>query len=181
MRYQSSIAYGEFLSSLRKSPKLLASCLVEGDKIVPEMMQNVIQSLAGGVYGSCLLPEDKILVLKLLRHLILLQIVPSDDPRRLTRPGTCAFSRFYSVFHESLFSAKLFLTAALNGPIMQLLMEDEMFLDIDPNKAPERFPPSERLKKFGKEGTLEYQTKLQQYRHWTVSCWCIKNFMYFPE
>ncbi|XP_014203892.1 GTPase-activating protein and VPS9 domain-containing protein 1 isoform X2 [Copidosoma floridanum] len=167
--YQSCIAYGEFLSSLRKSPKLLASCLVEGDKIVPEMMQNVIQSLASGLYGSCLLPEDKILVLKLLRHLILLQIVPSDNPRRLLRHGTCAFSRFYSVFHESLFSAKLFLTAALNGPIMQLLIEDEMFLDIDPDKAPIRFPPCERLKKFGKEGTVEYQTKLQRYRVWTVN------------
>ncbi|KAJ8683166.1 hypothetical protein QAD02_018958 [Eretmocerus hayati] len=169
LRYQSCIAYGEFLSSLRTSPKLLAYCLVEGDKVVPEMMQNVIQSLASGLYGSCLLPEDKILVLKLLRHLMLLQIVPSDNPRRLLRHGTCAFSRFYSVFHESLFSAKLFLTAALNGPIMQLLMEDEMFLDIDPDKAPIRFPPEERLRKFGKEGTAEYQTKLKQYRLWTVN------------
>ncbi|XP_058798185.1 receptor-mediated endocytosis protein 6 homolog isoform X2 [Phymastichus coffea] len=169
LRYQSCIAYGEFLSTLRSLPKLLASCLVEGDKIVPEMMQNVVQSLASGLYGSCLLSEDKILVLKLLRHLMFLQVVPSDNPRRLLRHGTCAFSRFYSVFHESLFSAKLFLTAALNGPIMQLLMEDEMFLDIDPDKAPIRFPPSERLKKFGKEGTAEYQTKLQRYRQWTVS------------
>ena len=169
LHYQPCIAYGEFLNTLRTSPKLLASYLVEGDKIVPEMMPSIIQSLASGLYGSCLLPEDKILVLKLLRHLMLLQIVPSDNPRRLLRHGTCAFSRFYSVFHESLFSAKLFLTAALNGPIMQLLMEDEMFLDIDPDKAPIRFPPSERLNKFGKEGTVEYQTKLQRYRHWTVS------------
>ncbi|XP_011497747.1 PREDICTED: GTPase-activating protein and VPS9 domain-containing protein 1 isoform X3 [Ceratosolen solmsi marchali] len=169
LHHQPCIAYGEFLSSLRTSVKLLASCLVEGDKIVPEMMQGIIQSLASGLYGSCLLPEDKILVLKLLRHLMLLQIVPSDNPRRLLRHGTCAFSRFYSVFHESLFSAKLFLTAALNGPIMQLLMEDEMFLDIDPDKATVRFHPNEKLKKFGKEGTVEYQTKLQRYRHWTVN------------
>lgn len=55
------------------------------------------------------------------------------------RHGSCAFSRLYSVFHEGLFSAKLFLTAALHGPIMQLLMEDERFLDIDPEKAPIRF------------------------------------------
>ncbi|OXU23185.1 hypothetical protein TSAR_004014 [Trichomalopsis sarcophagae] len=168
LRYQPCIAYGEFLSSLRTSPKLLASCLAEGDKIVPDMMQNVIQSLASGLYGSCLLPEDKILVLKLLRHLMLLQIVPSENPRKLLHK-TCAFSIFYSVFHESLFSAKLFLTAALNGPIMQLLMEDEMFLDIDPDKAPIRYAPGERLKKFGKEGTVEYQNKLQRYRHWTVN------------
>ncbi|XP_043276370.1 GTPase-activating protein and VPS9 domain-containing protein 1 isoform X2 [Venturia canescens] len=169
LRYQACLAYGEFLGSLRKSPKLLAACLVEGDKLVPETMQTIIQSLSAGLYGSCLLPEDKMFVLRLLRELMLLQIIPSDNPRRLLRHGTCAFSRFYSVFHESLFSAKLFLTAALHGPITQLLMEDEMFLDIDPDKAPIRFPPAERMKKFGKEGTSEYHSKLQRYRLWTVN------------
>ncbi|XP_076673671.1 GTPase activating protein and VPS9 domains 1 isoform X2 [Andrena cerasifolii] len=169
LRYQACLSYGEFLGALRKSPKLVASCLVEGDKLVPDLVQSIVQSLVAGLYGSCLLPEDKILVLKLLKHLMLLQIVPSDNPRRLLRHGTCAFSKFYSVFHESLFSAKFFLTAALHNPIVQLLMEDEMFLDIDPEKAPIRFPPSERLKKFGKEGTPEYETKLQHYRLWTIS------------
>ncbi|KAK1119373.1 hypothetical protein K0M31_013207 [Melipona bicolor] len=169
LRYQTCLLYGEFLGALRKSPKLLALCLVEGDKLLPDSVQTIVQSLAAGLYGSCLLPEDKILVLKLLKHLMLLQIVPSDNPRRLLRHGTCAFSRFYSVFHESLFSAKFFLTAALHNPIVQLLMEDEMFLDIDPDKAPIRFPPSERLKKFGKEGTAEYETKLQRYRLWTIN------------
>lgn len=169
LRYQTCLLYGEFLGALRKSPKLLAICLVEGDKLLPDSVQTVVQSLAAGLYGSCLLPEDKILVLKLLKHLMLLQIVPSDNPRRLLRYGTCAFSRFYSVFHESLFSAKFFLTAALHNPIVQLLMEDEMFLDIDPDKAPIRFPPSERLKKFGKEGTTEYEAKLQRYRLWTIN------------
>ncbi|XP_011690803.1 PREDICTED: GTPase-activating protein and VPS9 domain-containing protein 1 isoform X2 [Wasmannia auropunctata] len=169
LRYQACLSYGEFLGALRKSPKLLASCLVEGDRAVPESMQTIVQCLAAGLYGSCILPEDKSLVLQLLRHLMLLQIIPSDNPRRLLRHGTCAFSRFYSIFHESLFSAKLFLTAALHNPIVQLLMEDEMFLDIDPDKAPIRFPPAERLKKFGKEGTTEYQAKLQRYRLWTVN------------
>ncbi|XP_071628777.1 GTPase-activating protein and VPS9 domain-containing protein 1 isoform X3 [Temnothorax longispinosus] len=169
LRYQASLSYGEFLGALRKSPKLLASCLVEGDRVIPESMQTIVQCLAAGLYGSCILPEDKSLVLQLLRHLMLLQIIPSDNPRRLLRHGTCAFSKFYSIFHESLFSAKLFLTAALHSPIVQLLMEDEMFLDIDPDKAPIRFPPAERLKKFGKEGTAEYQAKLQRYRLWTVN------------
>ncbi|XP_026825737.1 GTPase-activating protein and VPS9 domain-containing protein 1 isoform X3 [Ooceraea biroi] len=172
LRYQACLSYGEFLGALRKSPKLLASCLVEGDKVTPESMQTIVQCLAAGLYGSCLLPEDKSLVLQLLRHLMLLQIIPSDNPRRLLRHGTCAFSKFYSIFHESLFSAKLFLTAALHSPIVQLLMEDEPFLDIDPDKAPIRFVPVERLKKFGKEGTPEYQAKIQRYRL------CIVNSLY---
>lgn len=54
---------------------------------------------------------------------------------RMLRHGSCALARLYAVFHEGLFSAKIFLTAALHDPIMQLLMEDECFLDIDPDKA----------------------------------------------
>ncbi|XP_017887031.1 GTPase-activating protein and VPS9 domain-containing protein 1 isoform X1 [Ceratina calcarata] len=169
LNYQTCLSYGEFLGAFRKSPKLIALCLVEGDKLLPDLVQTIVQLLAAGLYGSCLLPEDKILLLKLLRHLMLLQIIPSDNPRRLLRHGTCAFSRLYSIFHESLFSAKFFLTAALHNPIVQLLMEDEMFLDIDPDKAPIRFPAAERLKKFGKEGTTEYESKLQRYRLWTVN------------
>ncbi|KAG8241144.1 GTPase-activating protein and VPS9 domain-containing protein 1 [Homalodisca vitripennis] len=51
---------------------------------------------------------------------------------------------------------------------MQLLMEDEQFLDIDPDKAAIRFPPGQRIKKFGKEGTEEYKINLQSYRNWTI-------------
>ncbi|XP_075226485.1 GTPase activating protein and VPS9 domains 1 isoform X2 [Lycorma delicatula] len=168
--YQDSTMYGQFLHNLRSAPELLASCLAAGDRIMPEAMPSIIHSLVAGLYGSCLLPEDKLLVLRLLKTLTELQLCTSDNPRRLLRHGSCAFSRLYSVFHEGLFSAKLFLTAALHGPIMQLLMEDEKFLDIDPDKAPIRFPPDERLRKFGKEGTAEYAANLQRYRAWTIKC-----------
>ncbi|XP_034234553.1 GTPase-activating protein and VPS9 domain-containing protein 1 [Thrips palmi] len=160
---------GEFMQTLRTSPHLLAACLAAGDRLMPEAMPAVINTLYGGLFGSCLLPEDKLLVLRLLRHLTQLQLVPSDNPRRMLRHGSCALARLYAVFHEGLFSAKIFLTAALHGPIMQLLMEDECFLDIDPDKAVVRFPPDERMKKFGKEGTPEYSLRLQRYRSWTVS------------
>lgn len=58
---------------------------------------------------------------------------------RLLRQGSCAFSRLYSSFHESLFSAKLYLTAALHSPIMQLLMMEEKYLDVDPEKIALRY------------------------------------------
>ncbi|PSN29560.1 hypothetical protein C0J52_22666 [Blattella germanica] len=141
-----------------------------GDRLVPEMMHGTVHSIVAGLFGSSLLPEDMLLALRLLRHLTEIQLVPSDDPRRLLRQRSCAFARLYGEFHESLFSAKLFLTAALHQPIMQLLVEDEMFLDIDPDKATVRFPPEERLKKFGPEGSPEYNIRLQEYRKWTNSC-----------
>ena len=83
---------------------------------------------------------------------------------RLLRHGSCAFSRLYKAFTEGLFSAKVFLTAALHDPILYLLMEDEMYLDLDPVKAINRYPHFEREKRFGKEGTPEYNQALQKYR-----------------
>jgi hypothetical protein len=42
---------------------------------------------------------------------------------------------FFKFLSEELFSAKLFLTSALYEPILGLLSDDEIFLDIDPSKT----------------------------------------------
>ena len=70
------------MQALRTSPHLLAACLAAGDKLMPEAMPSVINTLYGGLFGSCLLPEDKLLVLRLLRHLTQIQLAPSENPRR---------------------------------------------------------------------------------------------------
>lgn len=53
---------------------------------------------------------------------------------RLLQQGSCAFARLYAAFHENLFPAKLYLTAALHAPIMSLLMMEETYLDIVPER-----------------------------------------------
>jgi hypothetical protein len=62
----------------------------------------------------------------------------------------------------------LFLTAALHEAVMKLMMEDEWFYDIDPGKALVRFPTAERQKRFGKEGTQQYEEKCREYRKFIV-------------
>lgn len=124
--YAETAAFGEFLAALRNAPELLAGCLASGDKAHSDRVASVLHTLTAGLYGNCLLAADKRLVLRLLRQLALLQLAPSDNPRRLLRHGTCAFSRLYSTFHSNLHTAQLFLTAALHGPIMALLAEDEV-------------------------------------------------------
>lgn len=157
--------YGELLSLLRDSPELVARCLVAGDKSLPEEMPKVIRSLISGLYGSCVLTAHKNIVLKILKNLITLQIIPSESPRRLLQQGSCAFARLYSAFHETLFAAKLYLTAALNNPIMGLLMMEEKYLDIEPEKkVAERFSLEERIKRFGLEGSEEYKTGIRKYK-----------------
>lgn len=57
---------------------------------------------------------------------------------RLFRTGKCALASLYAVFRDGHTPARQFLVAALQGPVMAVLHEDEFFLDIDPDKAMER-------------------------------------------
>ena len=146
------ILYAEFLLNLRSKPKLLATCLMLADSSNnQEKMSTIISTVFSGLYGSCLLAEDERLLLRLLHHLMKLQLSTSPNPRKLLRQGNCAFSRLYKAFSEELFSAKLFLTSALHDPILKLLSDDEVFLDVDPAKVVIRFAPAERDRRFGKD------------------------------
>ncbi|XP_026687904.1 GTPase-activating protein and VPS9 domain-containing protein 1-like [Diaphorina citri] len=133
--YQESTACGKLFNSIRQCPKLLAACLAHMDRVSPDKVPCLVNCIISGLYANCLIPQDELNILIMLRHLTILQLLPSEDPRRLLRHNTCAFSQIYSAFLEGLFSAKVFLTAALHEPIMKLLMEDDNFLDIDPDKA----------------------------------------------
>lgn len=102
------------------------------------------QILMSSVYGNAILHEDYMLTLRLLRNLIDKQLVNSEDPRRLLRQKSGAFSAVFKAFTESLLEAKLFLNSTLNDSILHVLGEDEFMLEIDPNKAAIRFAAQER-------------------------------------
>lgn len=131
-------------------------CTVDTLTDVPFSPQNsptdIAHTLFSGLYGCCVFGVDEKLVAETLIHLMRLQLAQNQNPRRVLRRGNCAFSRLYRLLNEGLFSAKLFLTCALHEPIMDVLSQDELFLDIDPSKAVIRFPLQERLKRFGEEG-----------------------------
>lgn len=151
---------------LHHSPYLLAQSLSIGDRlerINNDQIDSVIRTIATGLYGNVILSKDVDMVLRLLRDLIEIQIVCNDDPRLLLRKGKCSFSRLYNRLHESLFSAKLFLTAALHEPIMGVLIGDVNMLDIDFMKMVKNLSTKERLKKFGQEGTDEYNIKVRDF------------------
>ncbi|XP_010147576.1 PREDICTED: GTPase-activating protein and VPS9 domain-containing protein 1 isoform X1 [Eurypyga helias] len=155
-------AYGEFLNRLRENPRLIASCLVAGEKLNQDNTQGVIHTVFTSIYGNCIMQEDESYLLQVLRYLIEFELKESDNPRRLLRRGTCAFSILFKLFSEGLFSAKLFLTATLHEPIMQLLVEDEDHLETDPNKLIERFSPVQQEKLFGEKGTEKFRQRVQE-------------------
>ena len=168
LNYQETL-YSDFVRSIRSRPQFLSHCLTAGDKLSIPQVVDIISILFGGIYGSCLMPDDEQLVLRLLNHLMRSQLTSASNPRKLLRQKSCAFTRLYKIFSEELFSAKLFLTSALYEPILSLLSDDEIFLDIDPSKAAIRFAPSERLRKFGKEGTPSFVEKLKSHRSFIVN------------
>lgn len=172
LKYQHVLAYNELFNFLHHSPYLLAQSLSIGDRLdrlSSDQMNSVVRTIATGLYGNVILSKDVDMVLRLLRDLIEIQIIVSDNPRRMLRTDSCSFTRLYSRLHESLFSAKLFLTAALHEPVMKVLIGDELMLDIDTTKAAMNYAPRERLKRFGHEGTDEYAEKFRDFHRETIN------------
>lgn len=171
LKYEHITAYTKLFNYLHRSPYLLAQCLAIGDRVcslTPEQMNSVVQTISTGLYDNAMHPMDIENVLKLLQELIQTQIVVSDNPRRMLRSGSCAFSRIYLKLNETLFSAKLFLTAALHEPIMKVLIDDEIMLEIDANKAIGNLTLKERNKRFGAFGTVEYDERIKRYTQETI-------------
>ncbi|KAM4616125.1 GTPase-activating protein and VPS9 domain-containing protein 1 isoform 6-T6 [Polymixia lowei] len=157
--FQESI-YGEFLARMRENPRLVASCLVAGERLNQEHTHGVIHTVFTSLYGNCIMQEDESYLLQVLRYLVEFELKESDNPRRLLRRGTCAFSILFKLFSEGLYSAKLFLTATLHEPIMQLLVEDEDHLETDPAKVTERLTPAQQ-ERFGEKGSEGYRQRVQ--------------------
>ncbi|CAK1548070.1 unnamed protein product [Leptosia nina] len=165
LKYKEAQTLGELLGWLRDTPHLMALCLLLGEDQMPVSLPS---SLVAGLYGSCRSAPDRTRLLAVIRSLIKYQLAPSNDPRKLFRTNKCALSSIYAVYRDGHSPARQFLVAALQGPVMAVLHEDEFFLDVDPDKAMERFSAADRLKKFGQPNSAEYQTKVARYRKWTV-------------
>lgn len=79
------ISYNELFSYLHHSPYLLAQSLSIADRLgrmTSDQMDSVIRTIATGLYGNVILSKDVDMVLRLLRDLIEIQIIISDNPRR---------------------------------------------------------------------------------------------------
>ncbi len=82
--------------------------MTRGSQNGTDRLFGVVHSVVtSGLYANFLLGDDEKLCLQLLKRLMELQLVPCDNPRRLLRHGSCAFSRLYKAFTEGLFSAKV--------------------------------------------------------------------------
>jgi len=149
----------------------LALSLATADRLSllsASQLGQIINTIATGLYGNAINTKDVELLLKLLRELIEIQLLTSEQPRRLLRTNSSSFARLYQRLVESLFSARIFLTAALHAPLMGVLSEHEIWLDLDPHKLMQSFTPKEREKRFGREGDEEYQRNVTRFHAETL-------------
>ena len=64
---------------------------------------------------------------------------------------------------EALPESRLFLTAALYQPIVQVLLDEGPPLEINQDKVCDYFSPRELLARFGARGTAEFQRKVEEF------------------
>ena len=164
--------YGEFLSSLRKNPSLVALVLNSATKSGVDIT-GLARLLMCSLYGSCLLKEDEIHVLLVLKTLMHVQIMHAEDVVQYfcsPKSSSNAFTVFLRLYSELLFSSKLYLTAALHGAVMQIIVDDSVYLDLDMNTVLSRLQPKTIRDKFGDPGTPKSHRKMMEYSDFLQSC-----------
>lgn len=90
IKYQHVLSYIELFNFLHRSPFLLAQSLAVGDRdgrLNGQFMTSVVHTIVGGLYGNAIMSKDVDMLLRLLRELIEIQIVVSDNPRRYVDDG----------------------------------------------------------------------------------------------
>ncbi|VDN19099.1 unnamed protein product [Gongylonema pulchrum] len=163
----------ELLNLLLNSPTLVAEILHNIDQISKgneSPFAELVPCIYSLVYGCAVFPEDERRVLEVLFQLLDIQLISHSDPRLVLRRGNASFCQLYRLFSEGMYSSKIFLTAALHDPVMFVLSQDDLFLDIEPTKTLIRFPPEERRRRFGEdENSLSFLQKLTAHRRYIES------------
>ena len=161
------IKYGEFLSSLRENPRLVALILDFCDtKRLQPSARNLTRLFISTLYGGCVDQVGELKILLILKELMNLQVLTCEDLLGFfcgKHSNDNAFACVLTIFSEMLFSSKLYLTAALHGTVMQVIVDDAIFLDVEVTKIVSRIPPKATLEKFGHPGSAEANEKIKQH------------------
>ena len=155
---------GKFFQSLKENPTLIAACLVYGEKMTLESAQgfhNLLETVVLSIFGQSCATQNQTPLLEFIQCLMLHQIGSTERPRQALKRG--AFISTYRLLVEALSESRLFLTAALYQPIVQVLLDEGPPLEADPNKVIGTFEPNELAARFGRKGTPEFDQKLREF------------------
>ena len=183
----------EFFKQLRENPRHVANLLVKSEKSTQMASAQLIRGVENhlffsnrvlvpilfqSVYGNCVLSQDEVYCLQVLKSLIEIQFSnsgeiqdqssgannqiffnsnasqqPHDfysnniDLRKLIRKPSCSFNILFRFYTSFSFSTQLFLHTSLHEAITHVL-NDEWYLDVDPEKALGRFTQEEIIHRY---------------------------------
>lgn len=158
----------QLLQYLASNPKSVSYLLFYAEKSCTGFLDPLCKITLSTVYSHCQFDRDKTAVVDLMEELLEININFYKDFRRQIHSKYSAFCLVYRNFCDELSELKTFYKLALYQPIMQVLSEDNLFLDIDSNRAAMRFNPKERNKHFGIENSDEFRENLVKYKKWTL-------------
>lgn len=129
------LAYERLFDFLYHSPEMLAQILAEcrllSDHIDGDHLNIITDILFNTIFANAINDRDLEMVLEFLRNLFTIDMESTDSPLQLLPINKSPFIRLYHCLIDSLLSAKIFLTATLYEPIMNLLSKTNMYLNDD--------------------------------------------------
>ncbi|EDV28028.1 uncharacterized protein TRIADDRAFT_21224 [Trichoplax adhaerens] len=154
--------YSEFLYQLRQNPRLCARILAGCDRLGYDTL-HLATLLFHVVFADCVYFEDEKIALQTLKFLIDYQILPNDHLEVYFQGGDYAFTILFKQFVAGVNASKIYLKAALQESTRQLLIEDDTYIEYEPDKVLYRMSEQEKLKLFGEPGTPKAETSMSNY------------------
>jgi len=168
--------FEKFLSILWDNPLLLAKPLAN-PKIVKDLgvdVDEVISSIFFGLYGNFFTPKEDQSVLRIIEHILIRSYETNDSPQSWLRENTI-FSRMFTLFAKyvpllliyfkkntrparNYSTGRQYLKAALQEPVMAVLEDDLLNLEIDPVKVYQALSGRDRLQAGFSEMVSDYAT-----------------------
>ena len=164
MSFQEAEMIAPFLKSLKDNPTLVAACLVYGEKMQLESatgFNSLLETVVLSLYGQSCATQNHSALLEFIQCLMLHQIGATNRPRDVLKRG--AFITTYRLLVEALPESRLFLTAALYQPIVQVLLDEGPPLEIDADKVCDYFSPRELQLRFGQRGSDPFKQKVAEF------------------
>ena len=155
--HQHAGPYETFVRAVKSNPKELANCIYlyfEKNAASSDVLDDLLRCVLFSVHCNFFLPEEEQAVMIMLDELLRLQVDLSKDRADLYLRGSSAFTRMILLYcREYTPKGPLYLIAALREPVLTMLGDDDLDLEIDPTVIwsilQEKLSEQEKVDMFG--------------------------------
>eukprot|EP00050_Salpingoeca_kvevrii_P017302 m.63829 g.63829 ORF g.63829 m.63829 type:complete len:893 (+) comp7484_c0_seq1:1995-4673(+) len=163
--FQSSVsAYQDVLRALFRQPQLVAQCLfsaasAHGDHRTRDF-ERVVRLFLFNLFGNHFLPQEERSLMQLLETIMTLQLASDPKPAYFLRSSSL-FTRVFMIYTgQCNHLTTTYLTRALREPIMAVLADDDLDLEVEPTLVWSRLSEDARVEFFGSDhGSIPLDTR----------------------